>query len=50
VRAQQLTGDAWSEDPGCYLLDEEIGVDSQGLAPVAVGGFAKRFPLEVIRA
>jgi len=26
VRAQQLTGDAWAEDPGCYLTDEEIGV------------------------
>ncbi len=26
VRAQQLTGDYWAEDPGCYLLDEEIGV------------------------
>ncbi len=25
VRAQQLTGDPWSEDPGCYLSDEEIG-------------------------
>ena len=25
VRAQQLTGDAWAEDPGCYLTDEEIG-------------------------
>ena len=25
VRAQQLTGDAWAEDPGCYLSDEEIG-------------------------
>ena len=24
VRAQQLTGDAWSEDPGCYLTDLEI--------------------------
>jgi heme d1 biosynthesis radical SAM protein NirJ len=24
VRAQQMTGDAWSEDPGCYLTDEEI--------------------------
>ncbi len=24
VRAQQLTGDAWAEDPGCYLTDEEI--------------------------
>ena len=26
VRAQQLTGDPWSEDPGCYLCDEEIGL------------------------
>ncbi|MBX9811711.1 MAG: heme d1 biosynthesis radical SAM protein NirJ [Burkholderiales bacterium] len=26
VRAQQLTGDPWEEDPGCYLSDEEIGV------------------------
>lgn len=26
VRAQQLTGDAWSEDPGCYLSDREIGI------------------------
>ena len=24
VRAQQLTGDPWAEDPGCYLMDEEI--------------------------
>ncbi|MDD2760106.1 MAG: heme d1 biosynthesis radical SAM protein NirJ [Methylomonas sp.] len=24
VRAQQLTGDVWAEDPGCYLLDEEL--------------------------
>jgi Fe-coproporphyrin III synthase len=28
VRAQQLTGDPWAEDPGCYLTDEEIGVVS----------------------
>lgn len=26
VRAQQLTGNAWAEDPGCYLTDEEIGI------------------------
>lgn len=26
VRAQQMTGDAWAEDPGCYLVDEEIGL------------------------
>lgn len=24
VRAQQLTGDLWAEDPGCYLTEEEI--------------------------
>jgi heme d1 biosynthesis radical SAM protein NirJ len=26
VRAQQLTGDWWAEDPGCYLTDQEIGL------------------------
>jgi heme d1 biosynthesis radical SAM protein NirJ len=26
VRAHQLTGDPWAEDPACYLADEEIGV------------------------
>jgi len=26
VRAMQLTGDAWSEDPACYLTDDEIGI------------------------
>jgi len=26
VRAFQLTGDPWSEDPACYLTDEEIGL------------------------
>ena len=30
VRAQQLTGDPWAEDPACYLTDEEIGVSGQG--------------------
>jgi heme d1 biosynthesis radical SAM protein NirJ len=30
VRALQLTGDAWEEDPGCYLSDEEIGVTAAG--------------------
>jgi radical SAM protein with 4Fe4S-binding SPASM domain len=30
VRAQQLTGNPWAEDPGCYLVDEEIGVSGQG--------------------
>lgn len=26
VRAHQLTGNFWAEDPACYLSDEEIGV------------------------
>ncbi len=26
VRAEQLTGDPWQEDPACYLTDEELGV------------------------
>lgn len=30
VRAQQLTGDPWQEDPACYLSDEEIGVAESG--------------------
>ena len=28
VRALQSTGDPWAEDPGCYLTDAEIGLDS----------------------
>ena len=28
VRAWQVTGDPWAEDPGCYLTDEEIRVAS----------------------
>ena len=26
VRAMQLTGNPWAEDPSCYMTDEEIGV------------------------
>ncbi|MFA6021782.1 MAG: SPASM domain-containing protein, partial [Rhodospirillales bacterium] len=26
TRAFRLTGDPWTEDPGCYLTDEEIGL------------------------
>jgi heme d1 biosynthesis radical SAM protein NirJ len=29
VRALQLTGDAWQEDPACYLSDEEIGLSGE---------------------
>jgi heme d1 biosynthesis radical SAM protein NirJ len=31
VRALQLTGDPWAEDPGCYLSDDEIGLASPAL-------------------
>jgi len=27
VRKMQLTDNPWTEDPGCYLPDEEIGVE-----------------------
>jgi heme d1 biosynthesis radical SAM protein NirJ len=30
TRAWQLTGNPWAEDPGCYLSDEEIGVEPGG--------------------
>ncbi len=30
VRAQQLTGDPWAEDPACYLDDDEIGIAAGG--------------------
>jgi heme d1 biosynthesis radical SAM protein NirJ len=32
TRAWRLTGDPWAEDPGCYLLDGEIGVAGADLA------------------
>lgn len=30
VRALQVTGDPWEEDPGCYLSDAEIGASDGG--------------------
>ncbi len=30
VRALQLTGDPWAEDPACYLSDDEIGLSGGG--------------------
>ncbi|MBP6224681.1 MAG: heme d1 biosynthesis radical SAM protein NirJ [Rhizobacter sp.] len=39
VRAQQVTGNPWAEDPGCYLDDAEIGV-AAGHAHVALTPFA----------
>ncbi len=29
VRALQLTGDPWAEDPACYLTDREIGITDE---------------------
>nr|WP_222622510.1 heme d1 biosynthesis radical SAM protein NirJ [Ramlibacter albus] len=29
VRAQQVTGNAWAEDPGCYLEDAELGIEHE---------------------
>ncbi len=41
VRAHQLTGDPWAEDPACYLTDEEIGV-APGAARVTVTPYTRR--------
>lgn len=30
IRALQLTGDPWAEDPACYLSNAEIGVTDEG--------------------
>jgi len=29
IRALQLTGDPWAEDPACYMADSEIGVETE---------------------
>jgi len=46
VRAQQVTGNPWAEDPGCYLDDDEIGLAAGGprvaLTPFAGKSAAKR--------
>jgi radical SAM protein with 4Fe4S-binding SPASM domain len=31
VRALQISGDPWAEDPGCYLTDAEIKADNETL-------------------
>jgi Fe-coproporphyrin III synthase len=48
VRAQQVTGNPWAEDPGCYLDDAEIG-GQPGADRVAVTPFAgkRRVPIAV---
>ncbi|MFD1711696.1 heme d1 biosynthesis radical SAM protein NirJ [Ottowia sp. GY511] len=47
VRAQQVTGDAWAEDPGCYLSDEEIGV-APGDARVVTTAYRGRKVIELV--
>jgi heme d1 biosynthesis radical SAM protein NirJ len=39
VRALQLTGDPWAEDPACYLDDAEIGLEAGGSGRVNVEPF-----------
>jgi len=36
VRAQQLTGNPWAEDPGCYLTDDEVGAWSDSVPASAL--------------
>lgn len=36
VRAEQITGNPWAEDPACYLSDEEIGVNASDYGSVRV--------------
>ena len=38
IRALQLTGDPWAEDPACYLGDDELGITAGG-ARLAVTPF-----------
>jgi heme d1 biosynthesis radical SAM protein NirJ len=37
IRAQQVYGDRWAEDPGCYLSDDELGLAGTAPAPAACG-------------
>ncbi|MEZ5662231.1 MAG: heme d1 biosynthesis radical SAM protein NirJ [Burkholderiaceae bacterium] len=46
VRAQQMTGDPWAEDPGCYLDDAEIGLAAECQSD---GGAARRHSVIPIR-
>ena len=36
IRAFQLTGDPWAEDPACYLSDEEIGLTTENTEEILV--------------
>lgn len=45
VRAYQLTGDPWQEDPACYLTDKELGIENKAervqVVPYAKGKNAR---------
>lgn len=47
VRADQVTGDPWAEDPGCYLTDAEIGLDGEHGARIGLTPFSARPTLKV---
>ena len=49
VRAHQLTGDPWAEDPACYLHDEEIGVAS-GAARLEVTPYTRQRVVPIARS
>ncbi len=49
VRADQVSGDPWAEDPGCYLDDDEIGV-ALGAARLVTTPFAERRPIAIAAA
>lgn len=48
VRAWQLTGDPWQEDPACYLSDEEIGVEA-GAGRLQVTAYSRTARRKVAR-
>ncbi|MFO1340258.1 MAG: heme d1 biosynthesis radical SAM protein NirJ [Burkholderiaceae bacterium] len=42
VRAEQVSGNPWAEDPGCYLDDAEIGLDGPAAPRLATTPFRSR--------
>ena len=47
VRAEQITGDPWAEDPGCYLSDDEIGIEGEAHTRVPLTPFSAKQKTEV---
>ncbi|MFO1338587.1 MAG: heme d1 biosynthesis radical SAM protein NirJ [Burkholderiaceae bacterium] len=42
VRAEQVSGNPWAEDPGCYLDDAEIGLDGAAAPRLTTTPFRSR--------